>query len=953
MNIFNFSRMSFHRKLTFLVLAAAVLALLMVSLGLALYERHNFRSARVNELTLLASTLGANAAASMVFNDPKTAADILNALRADRDIIAARLYDNSGHLFAEYLRAGASQSPAVPARPSDGAQFDDGLLTLAQPIALHGEREGSIVLITDLRSLNVKYVQYAEIVSLVLVLAVLFTYVFSARMLRIALDPILHLARIAQKVSSEGDYLLRAPLAGSDEIGSLIRSFNKMLDQIQQRDAALQAANDELESRVAQRTAALQKENAERRHVEETLSSERQVLRALIDNIPDFMYVKDSDLRFVMANLAVARQMGAKTCEELIGKTDFDYYPPDMAKTFYGDELRVIRSGQAELNREEDGIDPAGNRSQILTTQVPLRDKNGRITGLAGVGRDITHLKKAQEELEKAREAAEAASRAKSEFLANMSHEIRTPLNGIIGMTDLALETNITPEQREYLETVKFSADSLLTVINDILDYSKVEAGKLDLELCDFNLRDCLEATLKTLALRADEKGLELLCQIGQDTPEFVCGDSNRLRQIVINLVGNAIKFTLHGEVQLKVTQQPSPDDRHCLQFTVSDTGIGIPPEKQRSIFEPFSQADNSTSRKYGGTGLGLTISARLIKLMGGSIWVESEPGEGSSFHFTALLNPASATATPVAAPSVESLRGVRVLVVDDNATNLRILQEMLLRWNMNPCLANGPDEALAALQSARRNSTPFRLILMDKHMPVMDGFALIEVIRRRSLASISTMVMLTSARHRGDADRCIELGVAAYLLKPIRFAELRDALASVLGQRGKPSSQTAEPVPANPGSASEQSLAILVAEDNAVNQKLIIRMLEKRGHRVKLGSNGREALRLFESEPFDLVLMDIQMPEMDGLAATGKIRELEHASGPGRHIPIIALTAHAMKGDQERFLAAGMDGYLSKPIRPNELDELLSSQLDSRAGSGAPTPKEPAVPADPPLSRS
>jgi two-component system, sensor histidine kinase and response regulator len=335
---------------------------------------------------------------------------------------------------------------------------------------------------------------------------------------------------------------------------------------------------------------------------------------------------------------------------------------------------------------------------------------------------------------------------------------------------------------------------------------------------------------------------------------------------------------------------------------------------------------------------------------MGGSIWVESEPGEGSSFHFNALLNRSSATITTVSTISIESFRGVRVLVVDDNATNLRILQEMLSRWKMQPSLANGP-EALAALEAARRNSTPFRLILMDKHMPVMDGFALIEVIRGRALASTSIMVMLTSARHRGDADRCMELGVAAYLLKPIRFAELRDALAGVLGQQSKPSSQTHEPVPAKSSGVSAQSLAILVAEDNAVNQRLIIRMLEKRGHRVKLGSNGQEALQLFETQPFDLVLMDIQMPEMDGLAATAKIRELEHARGTGRHTPIIALTAHAMKGDQERFLAAGMDGYLSKPIRPNELDELLSSQLGSHARSSA--PKEPIIPAEPPLSRS
>ena len=642
------------------------------------------------------------------------------------------------------------------------------------------------------------------------------------------------------------------------------------------------------------------------------------------------MYVKDTHCRVLMANLSVTRQMGADSPEQLIGKTDFDFYPLELAQTFYDDEQSVIRSGQAEVNREEIGLDPHGNVSQVLTTQVPLRDKDGRVIGLAGVGRDITQLKKAQREMQEAREAAEAASRAKSEFLANMSHEIRTPLNGIVGMTDLALDTDITAEQREYLETIKLSADSLLTVINDILDFSKVEAGKVELELGDFNLRDCLEKTLKTLALRADEKGLELLCDIAPEVPEYVCGDAHRLQQVIVNLVGNAIKFTHKGEVQLKVVPQSKEGDSYCLLFTVSDTGIGIPADKLQSIFHPFSQADTSTTRKYGGTGLGLTISARFISLMGGHICVDSKPGQGTRFHFTILLQLSTKKVEPPLGFLPDILRGVHVLIVDDNRTNLRILQEMLSRWEMKSLAVDGALEALAALQSAQQNSTPFQLILTDMHMPQLDGFELIERIRRQSLSDATTIVMLTSAGHRGDVERCKNLGVAAYLLKPIRQSELREALSLVLNAHKQHLSlPVVTRYSLQTGRSPERMLSILVAEDNAVNQRLIVRMLEKRGHRVTLAAHGGEVLQALEHDSFDLILMDVQMPEMDGLTAVKLIREREQ--GTARHVNIVALTAHAMKGDQERCLAAGMDGYLAKPIRPQELDELLAKLLPER----------------------
>jgi two-component system sensor histidine kinase/response regulator len=550
---------------------------------------------------------------------------------------------------------------------------------------------------------------------------------------------------------------------------------------------------------------------------------------------------------------------------------------------------------------------------------------------------DVSKRKKEEREKEEARAAAEEGSRAKGEFLANMSHEIRTPLNGVIGMTDLALETELTREQRDYLETVKLSADSLLGVINGILDFSKIEAGKVELEQADFELRECMEATLKTLALRADEKGLELLCDFAAEVPDMVKGDAGRLRQILVNLVGNAIKFTNKGEVALKVQPEREEGNRVTLHFEVSDTGIGIAPDKLDSIFESFAQADTSTTREYGGTGLGLTISKRLIELMGGTIWIESVPGVGSHFHFTIQLDRSDFKPGEdnVMAPP-EMLAGVRVLVIDDNRTNRRILEGLLRSWGMEPTVVSGAEDALAVLDGCREPSHSFRLIVTDMHMPKMDGFGLVEKIKQRGLPATATIMMLTSAGHRGDAARCQQLGIAAYLLKPVRKVELREAIAKLLGATGQIPSSTmitrdSLKEERDPG----QSLDILLAEDNIVNQKLAVRLLEKRGHKVMVAGNGREALAALDQRPYDLVLMDVQMPELGGIEATIMLREKEKLTGS--HQFIVAMTALVMKNDRERCLAAGMDGYLAKPIRPQELDEALDACMAKRGIS----PKE------------
>jgi len=863
-----------------------------------------------------------------------------------------------------------------------------------------------------------------------------------------------------------------------------------------------------------------------RREMEAQLRAERNLLRVLIDNLPDFVYVKDAESRFLVGNAALAKLMGAATPDELLGKTDFDFYPQGLAEKFHQDEQRVIQTGQPLLNVEEPARDAQGNPVWLATTKVPLRDADGKVIGIVGIGHDITqrkrveeeirhsleHLqlmnrvlmaaastldphqvleaictelaqaldlpqaafalftedrqalrvvaeycrsdrpsglgavipvannpatqevlathapviipnaqtdartapvhdlhrtrgtvtlmivpllvrdqivgtlgldateprefteeeislvqavtaiagqalensrlyeavqkelaerKRIEEELRQAKEAAEAASLAKSQFLANMSHEIRTPMNAILGMTGLLLDTPLSKEQREYAETVHNSAESLLQIINDILDYSKIEAGRLELEMLDFDLRAAIEDTADMLAIEAQRKDLEFACHIAPDVPTHVRGDPGRLRQILTNLIGNAIKFTEKGEVVLRVAREQETATHITVRFVVQDTGIGIPKDRFDRLFQSFSQLDTSTTRKYGGTGLGLAISKRLVELMGGQIGAESEVGKGSTFWFTAVFEklPTELEMARGAVPPLPDwLRGGRVLIVDDSATNRLILREQLRSWGCRPEEAASAAEALQKLvQTVERGEELYRVALIDMQMPDMDGEMLTNCIRTNHDLDSVALIMLSSMDRRAEADRLRSIGVDAVLTKPVRNRQLVEALIAAGHRRATHPLPTA-PLPAMPAGEEVESRSkarILLAEDNVINQKVALRMLEKLGYRVDVVANGLEAVQAWQSIPYHLILMDVQMPEMDGFEATALIRKQERNTG--RHIPIIAMTAHAMKGDRERCLEAGMDGYIAKPVQFKELEEMLQrvlGQLSSNASN-------------------
>ena len=691
----------------------------------------------------------------------------------------------------------------------------------------------------------------------------------------------------------------------------------------------------------------------EKKKTEEALRESEAQKKAILDASVDRIRLVDKDLKIIWANKTTTRELNIAP-EDLVGHTCYKFLVYRDTPCIGCPVIKSIKSGQIEhVVMHQTKSKTSKGEAYWDDYAVPIKNESGDIVNIIEITRNITEQVRSEEELKQAKIAAEAANQAKSEFLANMSHEIRTPMNAIMGMTDLALTTDLNTEQQEYMEMVKMSADSLLSLINNILDFSKIEARQLELEEIDFDLRTTLETATEMLAIRAHEKGIELACHIKPDVPTALMGDPVRLRQVILNLTGNAIKFTEEGEVFIQADIEKERGSSLLLHFMVSDTGIGIPRDKIDTIFESFKQADSSTTRKYGGTGLGLNICRQLVEMMGGRIWVES-PSDfvistdnfqledssklknnrqskatyGSTFHFTASFKLSHAQEREAARLKKLDLSGIPILIIDDNATNRLVFSEMTSSWGLEPAVAEDGEEALFQIKKASDSGRPYRLLLLDLQMPDMDGFEVARRVKESDSGKNVEIILLTSAGQKGDASLCKEVGISGYLLKPVKQSDLLDAITLALGH---PTEEKIPVITRYTIQETRKRLDILLAEDNIVNQKLAKKILEKRGHRVVVASNGREAIERLKGEYFDLTLMDVQMPEMDGLTATRKIR---NSKGQISNIPIIAMTAHAMKEDKERCFEAGMDDYVSKPIKPEELFEVIekfASQLQEK----------------------
>jgi two-component system sensor histidine kinase/response regulator len=896
------------RKLLLGLTSAAIVLVTLSGLVASLAVRLSAAEDRLATQTRARGSAGAPLLLNtLIIGDLANAEQILRSLNSDRLWRSVRLYEADGRT----LILDASPEPPASSWAPGWLYASLGLLLpeVRVPIEAPPVVYGILGVALSTEDLEAEVRQEATVAGLVALALVVALLALINALLGWGLRPIRALAESAARVGA-GDLSARLPETRLAEIAPTVRAFNAMA-------ANLGTVVGELRT----------KEAANRR------------LAAIVEQTEEAILTVDCQLQVTSLNPAATRLFGLPEAA-MLGRPVEGVFGPGAAEARPQIDQLVgvspVRRVEIPLHRGD------GPPRVVAASASPLHDESGVAAGFIVVARDVTERRHAERELQRAKETAEAASRAKAEFLATMSHEIRTPVNGVVGMTELLLETELTEQQRECANLVKMSGEALLQVINDVLDFSKIEAGRIELEAVDFDVRRTIGRTLKPLAFRASEKEVELVCAVAPETPVTLVGDPGRLGQVLVNLVGNAVKFTDRGEIAVHVAPGAVEDDAMELHVAVRDTGIGVPADKREVIFEPFVQADSSTTRRYGGTGLGLAITRRLVAVMGGRIWVESEEGCGSTFHFTVRLrrSPRSVPGDFLTDPG--DLDGLPVLIVDDNAASRRVLADMVSCWRLRPRVADGAEAAWALLRDGLGDGDLPAVIIADQLMPGVDGFAFARRVRADQRLARIPIVMVSSSALPADFSRARDEGIRAYHTKPLTPSELLDAIVSVQGTESPVPRRPALAMPPPPAVPHPHGLRVLLAEDNPVNQKVVARRLEGWGHRVLIVDNGRAAVQALEAMRFDLVLMDLQMPEMDGLAATAVIRAREadieagraqappgssfaaHRAAGGR-IPIIALTAHALKETEARCRAAGMDGYLAKPIRTEWLRETIA----------------------------
>ena len=1044
--------MSFKGKMLLSATVTTGTALLLFCGAVMVSEWIELREEVPRNLGIKAGILGMNATAALTFNDPESAKEMLAGLKADTNVIVACIDTADGADFAMYVRAGSKSITKEKIGASEH-RFVGDRLHLRRPILLDGDRIGFIYLQYDLQPFYSDLRRTAALTGVGLILALCAAFLVSTRFQTMLLRPITELSRVAEAITDNKDYSVRAVKHSSDELGTLTDSFNLMLSRIQKRDRTIQESNENLEQLVDERTSALQASEEKiqslisnvnaivweadpgtwefsfvsrraesilgypverwlsdpdfwinmihpddrdrtvalcrkktqrgesheltyraiaadgrivwlydnvriirdtdgkrkllglmvditgQRQAEEKLRESEERFRDLFESANDIITSVDQNGDMLVINRRGEEMTGyskaelakANIFEDLLHPDDVEKVKAHVDNLVHGgtqiSEVRWIAKDGTIIDFEVNSSPCLSPEGEFQFTRCILRDITARKRADTALKAYAAELKLKIEALREANIAAEAANEAKSEFLANMSHEIRTPMNGIIGMTELALDTDLDAEQRGYLGTVLECSNSLLVLLNDILDFSKMGAGKLDLETIDLDPVEIVEGVAEILARSAAEKKVELVCSVHPDVPRSLRGDPGRLRQVLVNLAGNAVKFTDEGEIVIGVEVQDESDERVTLLFTVTDTGVGIPADRLDVIFESFAQADGSTTRKYGGTGLGLAISKQIIDMMNGDLRVRSEPGLGSTFSFSVSLEVGDSVEDrePNAAPAsadAGGIQGKRILIVDDNATNRRVLELLLESWGGVPVLASSGAEALECLRSTRTGNGAFDLVVLDVQMPEMDGLEVERRLREDPAHESLKVIFLSSLGGRREIDQRSTARYEACLTKPVRQSSLKEVLATVFGEGDPIQADSHAPEGhkvAEPNRRRATSRVLLV-DDNAVNRRVATRLISKLGHDVTEAHNGQIAMDMLNQASFDIVFMDMQMPTMDGVKATKRIRE----DGRWKRLPIIAMTAHAMEGDSERCLAAGMDDYLSKPISMEKIEEMM-----------------------------